>query len=324
MKLSFAKKYNYIPQLTDDEILKVCKKLGIPAKDMSYDAAPEEIDRLKYNSELQLLGAAKAASITHAKVLSDYDTTIEKYNALISSLESKPQYATDKTELEAIRDHLIEIRDYYSSISTNLDVKSESLDNYSILDNAMYDPTISDYGRFKISFQNKLAQIRGKQLEKQYEKLDDLTGLEHSSKIARTMNREKILKTQTRILKLKQKQGKLLSSQKRIVSQGSQKYITNQSKELKLYYKNVNREIRAFAELDDINESIINTLMDVKAKKDEITRLTGVAGAEARVSQLESDINRLETKIQSLQEKEGIVRSQNQFARESLRLRGMA
>ena len=323
MKLSFAKKYKYIPQVTDEEILKVCRKLGILANDMEYDATDEQIQRLKYNSELQLLGAVKSASITHAKVLNDYDTTIEKYNVLIDSLEGKPEYLRDKLELEAIRDHLMEIRENYSHVSTNLDVKSESMENYDVLDNALYDPTLSSYKRFKISFENKLSEIRGRQLERQYEKLDDLTGLEYASKFARKMNSEKILRIQTRIVKLKQKQGKLISSQKRIVTESSRKYIEKQAKELSIYLKNVNRETRNFAEMNDIREDIIRALMDENKKQTEINRLTGVQGAEGRIGQLRSEIDQLEARIQSLQRKEGIIREKNQLARETNKVRGL-
>lgn len=323
MKLSFAKEYHYIPNVTDEEILRICRKLGIPANDMEYDASKTQIERLKYNSELQLLGAVKQASISHAKILNDYDTTIEKYNTLIASLESKHEYVKDKLELEAIRDHLMTIRDNYSHVSTNLDVKSESLENYNLLDNALYDPTLSSYKRFKISFQNKLSQIRGRQLERQYEKLDDLTGLEYASKFTRKMNSEKILRVEVRILKLQQKQGKLISAQKRIITESSRKYIAKQAKELSVYNKNINREARNFGEMDDIRESIINTLIDERTKINEISRLTGKAGAEARVKQLELEVDRLEARVQSLQAKEGRIRAKNELAREAEKLRGL-
>ena len=255
--------------LSAGQLLMICHQLGIPAANMDFVLNPEQIGRLKADSEIQKAQLNLNVVNKHKKRIEQYDKLIAQYDALLNDKIKEGTFSPEYiAKVQALKERLESERASYQ----------DKID-------AIHADSIDELFDFSNNPGNLVSNIRAgaideresgmnDKLRDQYRVLDEQRQMkaEATSKKMKSRMDKKINRTLSRIEKLKTKKSKVAASQVRIVNEHSDRYISRMTERQQRYIdrqatvtRNVEEINRLASRITKANEELLNVQNDLSA-----------------------------------------------------------
>lgn len=299
---------NFGDKKNENKYKKLGKLLGLSIDNLDYEVTDDDLDRMKYNYEINLLLVQERIRKSHNKVLNNYDELINKYKNLSKEMEkkyaqkgkNKQYYLKDASkDLNKLIKEIEKVKNNYEKNLNNVNLSRDDLklneESLSIVDNKVLD--VIEHSEKAID----------KKLSSKYEELNELENVEYKTNFMKKINEEKIKRVKERIKRLQNKQGFLQSKQQRIINKGIEKYRSIKQNKINEYlnkiekvdeYQKVKVQIR---EEQESNNNDINEL-DSKIKENN-------KGLFSKFKKIPYEVNKktLERKREHLKNKEKVL-----------------
>ena len=236
MTLQEAINSGKLPNLNESIYKKLGKRLNINIVDLNYvlDDKKGDLDRLRFDYEVNLAFSEEKIKKSQEKVLANYDELINKYTKLSNEMSKKfsnkngsREYylKEEKNDLNKLIKEIKQAKKDYEKSINRISISSENL--------GLEERVFNIKDSVELDMINRQQDNLKKSLEKEYMNLDMLSTLGPSSKTDK-----RISKVKDRIKQLQAKQGVLQNKQQKIVNKGIEKYKNIKERELnKRVYK---------------------------------------------------------------------------------------
>jgi len=215
-----------------------------------YRLDDEELNRLRYNSDINI-------NFVNQSIKKAYDKVSNKYNELINRYK---KLSNDMPESEDKDNINLLISDLENKL---IDFENNNKDIFLEKKNLGYDEKIINVlEETKLDYYDFRSNTVSNELNEKYEELKNLEEKKYKTKFSIKQNEKRIERVKKSIQRLQKKQGKLQNKQQRIINKGSEKYIKIKSNELEKTIVKLDREENKYNLNNDIalTEAIISEL----------------------------------------------------------------
>jgi hypothetical protein len=270
MTIKDAINRNILPNLSEENYIKICGELGIVITSIENDKLNnEQLNRLAHDNRIIALMNKTRFIKNNAKFEKQYQEVVDAADKIVSDLEGTSvddaKEVAEKFQQEATQGKQSYEDDvlHYSSVKTDLGL----------------DPSTLNRGQQnRMNNYNQKMEITSGKLKKEYEKLDKLRNQKFKTAYKTARNQRRIERQMERISKLQAKQGVIASKQHKILNAVNEKYRAKKESEIRRFREEQNKIQEYAKEKIRLNNAKEAHTSDLEATEQEIQELEGKTG----------------------------------------------
>lgn len=316
MTLKEAIKTGKLPDFGDkkneNKYKKIGKLLGLNINDLNYvlDENNNDLDRIRYNYEINVSLVKERIKKSQKIVLNNYDELINKYTNLSKEMgkkftkegKRKDYYLKDsKKDLNVLLKELKDSKEEYERNINHIKIFEENL--------GLDSDVLGSFEEFSIKNLDRKEQKLDEKLINKYNELNELKNNKYKTKFMKKIAEERISKVQNRIKKLQNKQGVLQNKQQKIINKGIDRYKAIKQNQINNYLYKINQideYQKTKVQLREEQELYNSDIKEVQKKIDLLNKKDGIFNKFRKISYINNQ-KTLERKRDKLRTREEIL-----------------
>ncbi len=316
MTLKEAIKAGKLPDFGDkkneNKYKKIGKLLGLNINDLNYvlDENNNDLDRIRYNYEINVSLVKERIKKSQKIVLNNYDELINKYTNLSKEMgkkftkegKRKDYYLKDsKKDLNVLLKELKDSKKEYERNINHIKIFEENL--------GLDSDVLGSFEEFSIKNLDRKEQKLDEKLINEYNELNELKNNKYKTKFMKKIAEERISKVQNRIKKLQNKQGVLQNKQQKIINKGIDRYKAIKQNQINNYLYKINQideYQKTKVQLREEQELYNSDIKEVQKEIDLLNKKDGIFNKFRKISYINNQ-KTLERKRDKLRTREEIL-----------------